>query len=76
MNDITMEKKTRNRDPKVYIVTMNGEEYLIRAKSAQTALKFAVAETVTVAQLGASDLSRVTTFISRGGEILDATSFK
>jgi len=70
---MTETKKRRNRDPKVYIVTMNGEEYLIKAKSAQTALKFAVSETVRVVQLGASDLSRVTTFIANGGEILDAT---
>ena len=70
---MTETKKRRNRDSKVYIVTMNGEEYLIKAKSAQTALKFAVSETVRVVQLGASDLSRVTTFIANGGEILDAT---
>jgi len=73
MSNVELEKKTRKREPKIYIVTMNNEEYLIRAKSAQTALKFAVSETVRVVQLGASALDRVTTFISRGGEILDAT---
>jgi|LauGreDrversion4_2_1035121.scaffolds.fasta_scaffold00351_17 hypothetical protein len=74
MNDVVKEKKTRNRVPKIYVVQMNGEKHLIRARSAYGALKFAVSETTSVTMLGLKEVAALAEYLSAGGQILDATS--
>jgi len=71
---MTTEKKTRIREPKLYVATINGEKHIVRAKSAYGALKFAVSETVTVSPLGVKELSALADYLGKGGEILDATA--
>ena len=76
MTEVTevKEKKRRNRVPKIYVVQMNGEKHLIRARSAYGALKFAVSETTTVSMLGMKEVSALADYLSAGGQILDATN--
>lgn len=74
MNDVVVEKKRRNRVPKIYVVKMGDEKHLIRARSAYGALKFAVSETTSVAMLGLKELNALAEYLSAGGQILDATS--
>lgn len=63
------ETKKRVRDAAVYIVTMNGEEHYISAKSQSAALKFAVNETVSVRKAALKDLSRIAEATAKGNEI-------
>ena len=69
---MTEEKKTRNRDKKIYVVTINGETHFVRAKSAQTALKFAVSETVVVRPSTQADTEIMARAIASGEGILEA----
>jgi len=68
----TPEKKVRSREKKIYVVTINGETHFIRAKSVQTALKFAVSETVSVRISTQADTEAMARSIAAGGRILEA----
>ena len=65
------EKKTRNRKPKIYVVTINGETHFVRAKSKQSALAYAVSETVTVRPSTQADTEAMANAIASGAGILD-----
>lgn len=72
MTGNTTGKKTRTREKKIYVVTINNEVHFIRAKSAQTALKFAVSETVGVRASTQADTEIMARAIAAGERILEA----
>lgn len=68
------EKVRRPREAKIYRVTINGETHFVKAKTAQSALKFAVAETVSVRVCKQSDMEDMAKALASGDGILDAAA--
>lgn len=66
-------KKVRDRSPKVYVVIVGDEERLIRARSAGTAMKYALRGRVLVRPLLNRETAKLADYLTRGGKIEDAT---
>jgi len=69
---MTESKQMRPRNPKVFIVDMNGETHYVRAISKTAALNYAVQETVQVRAAKLSDMAEIATAVGKGAEIHNA----
>jgi hypothetical protein len=69
---MTETKQIRPRNPKVFIVDMNGETHYVRAVSKTAALNYAVQETVQVRAAKLSDMAEIATAVGKGAEIHNA----
>jgi hypothetical protein len=69
---MTEAKSIRPRNPKVFIVVMNGETHYVRAISKTAALNYAVSETVSVVAAKLSDMAEIATAVGKGAEIHNA----